>query len=88
MKLVDQNTRLPLFHKPIIYTKTLVGKCYNILQDNRYFQVFIFPSAILEWNRLERKIRQSTIMPLSEILNYRLVDLLLKQFTIYITPLV
>ena len=63
-KLVDQKNCLPLFHKPIIYTKLV---CWKMLQYflayNRCFQVFIFPSAILEWNRIERKIQQSITMP-------------------------
>ena len=62
-KLVDQNNCLPLFHKPIFIRNSFVGRCYNILQENRCFQVFIFPSVILEWNRIERKIRQSIIIP-------------------------
>ena len=39
---------------------SLVGRCYNILQKNGFFQVLLFPSAILELNKIDRRIRHST----------------------------
>ena len=51
------------------------------------FKYSFFPSTILEWNKLERKIRQSsTLLTFRNfLLKKRLANLYLNQFTIYIT---
>ena len=41
---------------------SLVRRCYNILRQNWCFQVLLFLIYKLEWNKLDRRIRQSTTM--------------------------
>ena len=60
--MVYQNIYFILFHKTIICTILLSGRCYNIYSGIDAFKYSIFPSAILECNKLDRKIRQSSIL--------------------------
>ena len=58
--MANQNTYLTLFQKPVIYTILI---CWKRLQhftaELTSFKYSFFPSTILEWNKLDRKIRQS-----------------------------
>ena len=61
MKLVDQNTCLPLFHKSIIYTKLARWKMSHFTEELMFSSI---PFSYLQYEngRLEIKIRQSTTM--------------------------
>ena len=58
--MVYQNICLILFHKTIICTILVHVATFYSRTDA--FKYSFFPSTILEWNKLERKIRQSSTL--------------------------
>ena len=56
-QLENQNTYLTLFQKLIIYRYSLVGRCYNILQQNWRFRVPLFPIYNI---RMEQTSQENT----------------------------
>ena len=59
--MVYQNACLILFHKPTICIILVFRKMLQHFTVE-LMQVLFFSSAILEWNKLERKIRQSSTL--------------------------